>query len=67
MTDANFSIRVDEAPSHNMYAWVIVEQRGATEPVEVAASLKTYAQPSEAMRAAEHILGVLAPMRMYEH
>ncbi|MGJ7512466.1 hypothetical protein [Variovorax sp. GT1P44] len=60
MTNEHFSIRVERAP-HNMFAWAIMEQRGPMEYIEVAGSLKTYAKPSDAVLAAEQVLGVLVP------
>jgi len=64
MAEANFSIRVEKVPSYDAYAWVIMELRDGMEPVEVAASLQTYPKPSDAIRAAERVLGVLAPLRL---
>lgn len=61
MADGNFSIRVERAPANNMYAWVIMEHSSTIESIEVASSLKTYEKPSQAVSAAERVLGVLLP------
>ena len=60
MTDDHFSIRIERAAS-DTFAWVIMEERDSEEPFEVAASLKTYDKPSDAVRAAEEVLAALFP------
>ena len=56
----HFSIRVERVDTEN-FVWVITEQGGENEFMEIASSLRTYDRPSAAMRAAEAVLRAMPP------
>ncbi|MGJ7573607.1 hypothetical protein ACSFBX_23985 [Variovorax sp. RB2P76] len=56
MTGSLLSIRVAMIDAADRFVWVIMELRAEEEAVEIAASLRGYSKPSEALRAAETVL-----------
>ena len=56
MTDSLLSIRVEAAGTTDRFVWVIMELRTEEDAIEIAASLRSYKKPSEALHSAETVL-----------